>query len=141
MDWLDILGIVIGIIACTGGMIFLPILFVNLIDHIVKSIRKEKYPEYFELYEAAVSESFRIGGGFTAEKRRIEYYLKLYSEGYKNGECAKKRFEDRMLQLTNMYIRACDEYNTGYATVKDLLKKADTYAKKHNLKWGVIYDN
>lgn len=141
MDWIEPIGIIIGIIACIGGMIFLPILFVNLIDHIVRSIRKEKHPEYFELYEDAVSESFRIGGRFAAEKRRIEYYLKLYSEGYKDGECTKKDFEDKMLQLTNMYIRACNEYNAEYAIVKDLLKKADIYAKQHNLKWGVIYDD
>ena len=141
MSWIEIAGMAIGIIACIGGMIFLPILLVELIDHIVKSIRKAKHPEYFELYKTAVSESFRIGGRFNAEKNRIEYYLKLYSEGYKDGECTKKDFEDEMLKLTNMYIRACNEYNTEYATVKDLLKKADIYAKQHNLKWGIIYDN
>ena len=141
MTTLEAAGVTLGVIFIVIGMIFLPILLVNLIDHIIKSIRKEKYPEYFELYETAVSESFRIGGRFSAEKRRIEYYLKLYSEGYKDGECTKKDFEDKMLQLTNMYVRACNEYNTEYATVKDFLKKADIYAKQHNLKWGIIYDN
>ena len=46
MSCLEIVGMVIGIIACIGGMLFLPILLVNLIDHIIESIRKKKYPEY-----------------------------------------------------------------------------------------------
>lgn len=140
MDWLDVLGTVIGVTASITGIICLPILGVKLIDHIIKSIRKEKHPEYFELYDTAVSESFRIGGKFSAEKNRIKYYLELYSDGYRDGECTKESFEKKMSQLIQMYLSSCDEYNAGYVEVKRLLEEADTYAKKNNLKWGIIYD-
>ena len=140
MDWLDVFGIVLGTIAAVGGMFFLPILFVNLIDHIIESIRKTKHPEYFEFYDTAVYESFRIGGKLNAEKHRIEYYIKLYSDGYRDGECTAEQITKKMAQVTQWWIAACDEYNREHESIKVLLRKADAYAKEHNLKWGIIYD-
>ena len=140
MSGIDMLGVVLGTIAAICGMLFLPILFVDLIDHIIKSIRKNKYPEYFEFYDTAVSESFRIGGKLNAEKRRIEYYIKLYSDGYRDGECTAEDITKKTAQLTRWWINACDEYNQEQKTIKVLLQKADAYAKEHNLKWGIIYD-
>lgn len=140
MNSLDACGLAIGIIAIIVGMIFLPILFVNLIDHIIESVRKNKHPEYFEFYDTAVYESFRIGGNLNAEKRRIEYYIKLYSDGYRDGECTVEDITKKMAQLTQGWITACDEYNQEQKNIKVLLQKADAYAKEHNLKWGIIYD-
>ena len=140
MTLLQCLGVFIGVAACIGGLIFLPILFVNLIDHITESIRKNKHPEYFEFYDTAISESFRIGGKLNAEKRRIEYYIKLYSDGYRDGECTAEQITKKMAQVTQWWITACDEYNQEHKNIKVLLHKADAYAKEHNLKWGIIYD-
>lgn len=141
MNSFEAFGLAIGIIAIIVGMIFLPILFVNLIDHIIESVRKNKHPEYFKSYDTAVYESFRIGGNLNAEKRRIEYYIKLYGDGYRDGECTTEDIIKKMAQLTQWWITACDEYNQEYKNVKALLQKADAYAKEHNLKWGIIYDN
>lgn len=141
MSWIDILGMVLGIIATICGMVFLPILLVNLIDHIIESIRKNKHPKYFEFYDTAIYESFRIGGKLNAEKRRIEYYIKLYGDGYRDGECTVEHITKKMAQVTQWWINACDEYNQEYKNVKVLLQKADAYAKEHNLKWGIIYEN
>ena len=140
MNSFEAFGLAIGIIAIIVGMIFLPILFVNLIDHIIESVRKNKHPEYFEFYDTAVYESFRIGGNLNAEKRRIEYYIKLYSDGYRDGECTAEDITKRMAQLTQKWIIACDEYNQEQKNIKVLLQKADAYAKEHNLKWGIIYE-
>ena len=79
MTTLELIGVTLGAIACAIGTIFLFILFVKLVDHIIQSSRRNKYPEYFEFYDTAVSESFRIGGKLNAEKNRIKYYIKLYS--------------------------------------------------------------
>lgn len=140
MSWIDTLGIVLGTIAIAGGMIFLPILLVNLIDHIIKSIRRNKHPEYFEFYDTAVYESFRIGGKLNAEKRRIEYYIKLYSDGYRDGECTAEDITKKMAEVTQWWVDACNEYNQEDKNIKVLLQKADAYAKEHNLKWGIIYE-
>lgn len=141
MTILEAIGVTIGVAAIVVGMIFLPILLAGLTDCIVKSIRKHKHSEYFEYYSTAVSESFRIGGELSAEKKRIEYYIKLYSEGYRDGECTVKDITEKMAELTKIWISACDKYNQEYKDIKVLLQKADTYAKQHNLKWGIIYDN
>lgn len=141
MSWIEVAGVVIGIIACTFGIVFLPILIVGLIDHIVESVRKNKYPEYFDLYDSAIYESFRIGGKFNKEKERISYKLKKYTDGYKDGECTKEFLEKKMQELTQSYIEICDIYNQEHQAIKVLWKRVNEYAKKHNLKWGIIYDN
>lgn len=141
MSGIDVLGVVLGTIAAIGGMFFLPILLVNLIDHIIESVRKNKHPEYFEFYDTAVYESFRIGGDLNAEKRRIEYYIKLYGDGYRDGECTVEHITKKMAQLTQWWITACDKYNEEQKNINVLLQKADAYAKEHNLKWGIIYEN
>lgn len=140
MTFLQGLGVFIGVVAVTCGMIFLPILFAGLIDHIVESIRKNKHPEYFEFYNTAVYESFRIGGKLNAEKRRIEHYIKLYGDGYRDGECTVEHITKKMAQLTQRWITACDEYNQEKKNIEVLLQKADAYAKEHKLKWGIIYE-
>lgn len=141
MSWIEIAGVVIGIIACTVGIIFLFILIVGLIDHIVSSARRNKYPEYFDLYDSAIYESFRVGGKFSDDKKRINHKLKKYTDGYKDGECTKEFFENKMQELTQSYIKICDTYSQERLSIEVLWKRADAYAKQHNLKWGVIYDN
>ena len=141
MSWIDALSITLGTIAVICGIVFLPILFVNLTDHIIESVRKNKHPEYFEYYDTAVYEMFRICGKLNAEKRRIEYYIKLYSDGYRDGECTAEDITRKMAQLTQQWITACDEYDQEHKNVKVLLQKADAYAKEHNLKWGIIYES
>lgn len=140
MSGIDGLGMAVGIIAVICGMLFLPILFVNLIDHIIESVRRNKHPKYFEFYDTAISESFRIGGKLSAEKKRVDYYIKLYGDGYRDGECTPEQITKKMAQLTQWWITACDEYNQEHKNIKVLWQKADAYAKEHNLKWGIIYE-
>lgn len=140
MTTIDIIGAVIGSIACVVGLFCLPILLINLIDHVIESYRRNRYPEYFELYDTAVYESFKIGRKLNAEKRRIEHYIKLYGDGYRDGECTVEHITKKMAQVTQWWINACDEYNQEYKNIKILLQKADAYAKQHNLEWGIIYD-
>ena len=140
MTTLKTIGAVLGSIACVAGLFCLPVLLINLIDHIIESYRRNKYPEYYEYYDTAVYESFKICSKLDAEKRRIEHYIKLYSDGYRDGECTVEHITKKMAQVTQWWINACDEYNQEYLEVKELLRKADKYAKEHNLKWGVIYE-
>lgn len=140
MNWIDPLAALLVTIAIICGMLFLPIILVNLIDHIIESIRKNKHPEYFKFYDTAISESFRIGGKLNAEKKRIEYYIKLYGEGYRDGECTVEHITKKMAELTQMWINACDTFNQEQENIKVLWQKADAYAKEHNLKWGIIYE-
>lgn len=140
MTTIDIIGVIIGSIACVAGLFCLPILLINLIDHIIESYRRNKYPEYFEFYDTAVYESFKIGRKLNAEKRRIEHYIKLYGDGYRDGECTVEHITKKMAEVTKWWVNACDEYNQEYKNIKVLLQKADAYAKEHNLEWGIIYE-
>ena len=128
--------IILGMIACFA----VPLLLIDWIDSIIGKIRKHKHPEYFDLYETAVSESFRIGGKFNEKQEYIVHYLKLYGDGYLKGECTKEDFDKKMQELTSIYIDACDDYNREYSKIKTLLDKANDYAKEHGLKWGIIYN-
>lgn len=128
--------IIIGMIACFA----VPLLLIDWIDSIIEKIRKHKHPEYFDLYETAVSESFRIGGKLNEKAKYIEHYLKLYGDGYLNGECTKEDFDKKMQELIRIYTDACDDYNREYSKIKILLDKANAYAKEHGLKWGIIYN-
>ena len=132
------LQVIIIATACFS-VFFLPIFLIDNVDRWIKCIRKHKHPEYFDLYETAVSESFRLGGKLNSEKKYIEHYLKLYGDGYRDGECTREDFDKKMRELTRMYIDACDNYNQEYSNIKTLLDKADAYAKEHNLKWGKLY--
>ena len=140
MTTLEIIGAVLGVVACAAGTVCLPILLCNLINDIINSYRRNKHPEYFEYWDAAVSESFKVGGKLNAEKRRIEYYIKLYGDGYRDGECTAEHITKKMAQVTQWWITACDDYNREHKNIKVLLQKADAYAKEHNLKWGIIYE-
>ena len=121
MDWLDAFGITLGTVAVACGIIFLPILFVNFIDHILDSVRRQKHPEYFEFYDTAISESFRIGGKLHAEKKRIEYYVTLYSKGYRDGESTAEQITKKMAQVTQWWINACDTYIKKLDAERNLL--------------------
>lgn len=141
MNWFEAFGLTIATIAIVAGFIFLPIFLVGLTDRIIESIRKNKHPEYFEYYNTAVSESFRIGGELGAKKKRIEHYIKLYGEGYRDGECTAESITKKMSEITQWWITACDDYNKEQESIKVLWQKADAYAKEHNLKWGIIYES
>lgn len=140
MTIIDVIGIFLGLVACIAATFFLPVLVVNLIDHIVESYRRNKHPDYFEYWDEAVSLSFKIGGKLSTEKRRVQHYIKLYVDGYRDGECTAEYITKNMAKVTQWWIEACDTYNKEYSEVKVLLEKADRYAKAHNLKWGIIHE-
>ena len=139
MSVVDAVKVTICTILIILGMIFLPIIIINAIDSIVEGVRRRKHPKYFEYYDTAISESFRIGGKLSSVKKYIEFHIKLYSDGYRDGECTVESITKKMSELTKMWIEACDTYNYEKKSIEVLWKKADAYAKEHKLKWGEIY--
>lgn len=139
MSIVDGIKITICIILTIAGMIFLPIILINAIDSIVEWSRRRKHTKYFEYYDTAITESFRIGGKLASVKKYIEFKIKLYSDGYRDGECTAEDITTKMSELTKMWIEACDTYNYEKNSIEVLWKKADAYAKEHKLKWGKIY--
>lgn len=139
MTVLEVIGVTLGVIFIGIGMIFLPILLINLIDHIVKSIRKAKHPEYFELYDDACKRAKNVTIDFSNKYKLIKHRLDMYIEGLPQGECTDVHFRKATQKFENEYIELVAWYNKEYKEINILLKSADKYAKEHNIKWGEIY--
>jgi hypothetical protein len=122
------------------GLPILLILSTNLIDNFIEKFRRHKYPEYYERYDAAIAHNFRFAGAFNNAKKRIEFKMKLFWDGYLENECSKESFESKMNSLISSYITIMDVYRAEKEYSEKLWREVDTYAKNNNLKWGIIYD-
>ena len=109
------------------------------IDKSVEAYRRQKYPEYFKMYDEAYQYCILTATEFGEEVQRVRHQLSKYTEGLRDGECREERFEQVMKVLTKRYMRACAMRNERIELNEKMLKDIDSYAKSHNLKWGEIY--
>lgn len=123
-----------------AGTFVIPFLIVTIIDKLINKYRRKKYPDYFKLYDAAVTESFNVGAEFNSRYDHIKYKLKLWSDGLKDGECTTEHFEDNMAKLSREYQDLCCWYAIASTYIQDCWKLVDAHAKEHGLSWGIIYD-
>jgi hypothetical protein len=134
------LAAILSIIACISFFV-LPALVANLINKAVLVYRRKKHPEYFKYWDAALELSFVRGAEYNKRKDKFNYYFKLYTEGLRDGECTNQFFTERMNKLMFEYQELCSWFQAKEEEIKELLVKADLYAKEHNLMWGIIYDS
>jgi hypothetical protein len=119
----------------------LPIVIVFIIDKAVSKYRRKKHPEYFKYWDAAKKLSFERGAEYNARKSRFDYYFKLYSEGLRDGECTDEYYTEQMNYVMSEYKDLCIWFQEEEKKIRELLAKADLYAKEHDLVWGIIYDS
>lgn len=140
MMWYDYVLTVLAVILSVGAVFFGPIALVFCVDKIIEGVRRKKHPEYFELYDAAIKESFAVGQEFNRQYDHIKFQFKMWTDGLKEGECTDEAFANKMQQLSEQYQELCCWYTIASQYVKDLWSQVDLKAKEENFKWGIIYD-
>lgn len=139
MTTLEVIGVILGAIFIVIGIVFLPILLVELIDHIIESIRRAKHPEYFEIYDDAYKRALNMSIDFSNKYKRIRHRLDMYIEGLPRGECTDVHFRKAIQKFKNEYVELASGYRAENREIDILFKSADKYAKEHNIKWGELY--
>lgn len=119
--------------------LILLILATNAVGRLLKRRRRKKHPEYFKYYNEAAILSFERGARYSRRRECFDYKLKLFNDGLRDGECTKDYYFEQLNKLMIEYQELCDWFQNTEKEIRELLVKADLYAKEHNLRWGVLY--
>jgi hypothetical protein len=101
--------------------------------------RRQQYPEYFELFDAAMDIVSDVDGQTEHKTKYFKYHFKLIYEGLRDGECTVEYFQEYLDRINKEYIEFATWFEAKNKEAKDLFRKADWYAKERNLKWGILY--
>jgi hypothetical protein len=140
MTIFEALSLAFFILLGMGGVVFLPLLLCNAFSNSLEGSRRKRHPEYYKSYDEALKLSFERGTEFRQRKERFDYYFKLYNYGLRDGECTNEYYNKKMNELMIEYQELCTWFQEKEKVIRELLVKADLYAKEHNLLWGIIYD-
>ena len=119
---------------------FMPFIATSCVDKLILKYRRKKYPKYFNYYDTS---KLIYSGAVDKINKEIDYFnfrVKILTEGLNEGECTADFFKASFDAMTDRYIKASAEFVKQRAESEELFKKADDYAREHNLKWGIIYD-
>jgi hypothetical protein len=141
MTWYECLQIVFSVFIAIGGGFIDPVLLISFSDKLLDKYRRKKHPEYFKYWDEALKLSFERGAEYNRRKDRFDYYFKLYTEGLRDGECTWEFYTERTNRLMVEYRDLCDWFQEEEKKIKELLVKADLYAKEHECYWGIVYDS
>lgn len=141
MAWFEILVGIFCTIAFGCCVILIPVFIIDGIDKLVEKRRRKKHPDYFTYWDKAKILSFRRAEEFNQRNGRIQHYIKMYSDGLRDGECDSEYYHKHMTMRMTEFEELCDWFNNAGKPIDELLHKADQYAKEHSLKWGIIYED
>ena len=139
MTWYEAILLTIAVIFAIFVVFVAPFIVTEAIDKLIEKCRRKKYPEYYKYWDESLKLSFERGAEFNRRKQRFDYYFKLYTEGLRDGECTNEYFTDHMNKHMEEYKCLCVWFQEEEDKIRELLIKADLYAKEHNLRWGIIY--
>jgi hypothetical protein len=101
--------------------------------------RRERYPEYFELFDAAMDIVSDVDGQTEHKTKYFKYHFKLIYDGLRDGECTVEYFQEYLDRINKEYIEFAIWFEAQNKEAKRLFKEADYYAKLRDLKWGYLY--
>ena len=122
--------------------LFMGIAILMLTD-VKEKIRRKKHPVWYEYYDRALSNSFMAGSKHHRQEEVFKARSKMTQDMFFNGKCTAEEYNEAM---SSLYEDVCAESHR-YMEEKEALgidedlKAADAYAKEHNLKWGIIYND
>lgn len=140
MSYIDVIVLAVEICVSIIVVLLSPVLIVYLCDKIFDTYRRKKHPEYFEYRDKAEKLAFERRAEYKKRKDYIDYQRKLYSDGLCEGECTEEYYVNKMKELIENYIVLCDWFKDAESEIRELLIKADLYAKEHDCYWGILYD-
>lgn len=123
------------------GVCLLPaaMLISSWLDRSIETYRRNKYPEYYKYYNAAMKICFDSSEKVNKETEYITYHFKLITAGIRNGECTNEYARKRLNELSDLHIELTNWFKDQQAEAEKLFRQADFYAKENNLLWGVLY--
>ena len=101
--------------------------------------RRATYPEYFELFDAAMDIVADVDDQTKHKTTYFEYHFKLIYEGLRDGECTVEYFQKYLDRINKEYIEYATWFEAQQKEAKRLFREADMYAKLRDLKWGYLY--
>ena len=111
----------------------------KMISKVLDTKRRELHPEYFKLFDEAMYISNETHDTCKYKTTYFEYKLKLIYKGLREGECTVEYFQKYLDRINEEYIEFAAWFEAKNKEAKDLFRKADYYAKRHGLAWGVLY--
>ena len=126
--------VAICILICVGMLVKEPVL---------ERIRRKKHPRWFELYNRALANSLCVGSRFHEKTETLENRYKMVQELLFKGKCTAEEYQEAMKTIATEYSKAVEWFNLTKESlgIEADLKEADKYAKDHDLKWGILYED
>ena len=108
-------------------------------DYVIMQINRKKYPEYFILYDDAMSISREISSRTDNSLENIRFHVDLIMDGMMKGECTEEYFKEYLNKCAEEYLDFVRWRNEREAVMHSKLKEADLWAKEHGFKRGIIH--
>lgn len=120
-------------------IVLLTICGIKITTKYLDQTRREQYPEYFELFDAAMDIVADVDGQTKHKTAYFEHRFKLIYEGLRDGECTVEYFQKYLDRINKEYIEYAAWFEEQNKEAKRLFREADLYAKLRDLKWGYLY--
>ena len=130
------------IILTLGGPVIVCLLIVigiKVTNKYLDDKRRQQYPEYFKLFDAAMDIVADVDGQTEHKTKYFEHRFKLIYEGLRDGECTVEYFQKYLDRINKEYIEYATWFEAQQKEAKRLFREADYYAKLRDLKWGILY--
>ena len=116
-------------------------IIIFMFTDVKEKIRRKKHPIWYEYYDRALKNSLWVGSRFRQTTETLKACREKVMDMFFKGECAEDEYDDAMKSINKHYKEAAKQFSIDEEAygINDDLKKADAYAKEHNLKWGIIY--
>ena len=118
---------------------WLAVFGIKITNKYLDQTRRERYPEYFELFDAAMDIVSDVHGQTEHKTTYFEYHFNLIYEGLRDGECTVEYFQEYLDRINKEYIEFATWFEEQQKEAKRLFREADLYAKLRDLKWGYLY--
>lgn len=133
---------VLHVVLILGGPVilcWLTVLGIKITNKYLDGKRREQYPEYFKLFDAAMDIVSDVDGQTKHKTKYFNYHFKLIYEGLRDGECTVEYFQEYLDRINKEYIEFATWFEEKNKEAKRLFREADLYAKLRDLKWGYLY--
>lgn len=118
---------------------WLVVIGIKITNKYLDQTRRQQYPEYFKLLDAAIDIVADVDGQTEHKTKYFNYHFKLIYEGLREGECTVEYFQEYTDRINKEYIEFATWFEAQQKEAKELFRKADWYAKERDLKWGYLY--
>ena len=130
------------VILTLGGPVIICLLMVvgiKITNKYLDEKRRQQYPEYFKLFDAAMDIVADVDGQTEHKTKYFRHHYKLIYDGLRDGECTVEYFEEYLARINKKYVEYATWFEAQQKEAKRLFREADLYAKLRDLKWGYLY--